>query len=328
MKTLSEVPDYSDLKREVEALRKRIDELESGRARPKGAARARRWRLTRRRAWALPAVIVAVLLALGVLGAQNDPLFIDPNGNVSIGIARFSKIAVNQAPQDGQKVIITADGTDVPFNVTDKSNTVNWLTVFKDGNVAMNGGNVGIGKSLDVAGDLNLGNSVVYFTNTDHRAAATALQGGVAAIENSKDRGALEIFGRDTPTRRRVVAISDRLGIGTSFPNETLEVGGNAVVSGGLTVKGGIRGQLWTSQDYEWNQGQGPTQMTRADHSACFLTYVSGYFNGKGESVEIKRNDPYWVLTGTSEQMVAAPAGTMAEVRAKARCIGAADDAW
>src|SRR6516164_9313126 len=158
MKTLSEVPDYSDLKREVQALRKRIEALESGRMHPKPAGRTTRWRrLAAKPALALTAVMGAVL-ALGVLSAQNkqDPLFIDRNGNVGIGTndpkasldvngsARFSKIAINQVPADGQKVIITADGTDVPFNITDKSNTVNWLTVFKDGNVVMKGGDVGV----------------------------------------------------------------------------------------------------------------------------------------------------------------------------------------
>ena len=149
------------------------------------------------------------------------------------------------------------------------------------------------------------------------------------------------------------MAISDRLGVGTSFPNETLEVGGNAIVNGDLTVqklqgtltdktryvslwdrvgigkaaadapldvKGEIRGAMWTSREYEWNQGQGPTQMTKADHSACFLTYVRGYFYGGGESVEIKMNERgYWVLTGTAATR---------DVRAKAKCIGAPDESW
>jgi hypothetical protein len=317
MKTLSEVPDYSVLKREVQALRKRLEDLESGRMHPKPAGRATRWRrLAAKPALALTAVMGAVL-ALGVLSAQNkqDPLFIDQNGYVGI----------NQTKPEQ------------PLDV--------------NGNALLRGNAV-------VGGDLNLGNSVLYFTNTDHRASATALQGGVAAIENSKDRAALEIFGRATPTRTRVVAISDRLGIGTSFPNETLEVGGNAVVSGGLTVskiqgivyqegryvsmwdrvgigkltaeapldvKGEIRGKPWISQEYVWKQkdyekstGE-PTKMTREDHSVCFLTFVSGYFLGEGEAAEIKAVGGYWFLTGKS--------GTR-HVQAKARCIGAPDYSW
>lgn len=277
MKTLPEVPDYSDLKREVEALLKRVEDLESGKVRPKVAGLATRWRwFAAKPALVLTAVMGAVL-ALGVLSAQNkqDPLFIDQNGYVGI----------NQTKPES------------PLDV--------------NGNAI-------------VRGDLNLGNSILYFTNADHRAAATALQGGVAAIENSKDRAALEIFGRPTPTRRRVVAISDRLGIGTSFPNEALEVGGNAVVVGDLTIKSGgeIKGKLWTSQEYEWNQSQGstPTKMTKANQSVCFLTSVRGLSAGGGESVEIKRatlNDgEYWVLTGTSAQK---------ESRARAKCIGQPD---
>ena len=87
-----------------------------------------------------------------------------------------------------------------------------------------------------------------------------------------------------------------------------------------LDVKGEIRGARWTSREYEWSQGQAPTQMTKADHSACFLTSVRGLFAGAGESVEIKKNERgYWVLTGTSQQK---------DIRAKAKCIGAPDDAW
>jgi hypothetical protein len=300
-----DVPDYDVLKRDIETLRKRIEDLESGRRHIKATGHAPHWgRLFKSPAFVMPAIAVALLLTLGVLAADNkqDSLFIDQNGNVGINQTK------PEAPLD-----------------------VNGNTLLR--------------------GDLSLGNSIVYFTNTDHRTAATALQGGIAAIENSKDRGALELFGRSTPTRRRVVAVSDRLGVGTSFPNETLEVGGNAIVNGVLTVdqvqgivtddktrllrlgdrvgigkinaeapldaKGEIRGALWTSPEYEWNpKDQGPTQMTKADHSACFLTSV----HGGNVLVEIKRNERgYWVLTGHSEAR---------GVRAKAKCIGAPDASW
>jgi hypothetical protein len=99
MKTLSEVPDYSDLKRELEALRKRLEALESGRMHPKPAGRATRWRwLAAGPSWAFAAVVVGFLLALGVLGAQNQqaPLFIDPKGNVGIGTTNPSNPLVVQ----------------------------------------------------------------------------------------------------------------------------------------------------------------------------------------------------------------------------------------
>jgi hypothetical protein len=83
-----------------------------------------------------------------------------------------------------------------------------------------------------------------------------------------------------------------------------------------LDVKGEIRGKPWTSQEYEWKDVEPQKQMTKADRSVCFLTSAAA-LGGWGESVEIKQDNGYWVLTGTS--------GRPGEfrVRAKARCIGA-----
>ena len=324
MKELSEVPDYSDLKREVEALRKRIEDLESGRMHPQPAGHATRWRwLAAKPALALTAVMGAVL-ALGVLSAQNkqDPLFIDRNGNVGIGTndpkasldvngsARFSKIAINQVPADGQKVIITADGTDVPFNVTDKSNTVNWLTVFKDGNVVMKGGNVGDEKKtpkLEVSGSslLSNGTGSSAFPWTDG---------------NSYVSGTNVILRSNGNNEQMRLTSDGKVGIGTNNPNAKLDVNGDGRVGGPLDVKGEIRGKLWTSSEYEWKQNNNPTRMTRADRSACLLTSAAG-LQGWGESVEIKQDNGYWVLTGTSGR-------SDFGVRAKAMCIGAPDNSW
>jgi hypothetical protein len=93
-----------------------------------------------------------------------------------------------------------------------------------------------------------------------------------------------------------------------------------AIEGADLDVKGEIRGKLWTSIEYEWSQyDKTAKKMTRSDRSVCFLTFVTGYFYGGGEVVEIKEQNGYWVLTGHSGQK---------DVRAKARCIGAPDDSW
>lgn len=347
-----EVHDYSSLESEMEALRRRIEDLEAGRARPKAADRTAWWRrLAARPALAIPAVTVAVLAALSALVAQTrqDSLYIDDKGNVGIN---------QSSPQ-------------APLDVN--------------------------GNAL-VRGDLNLGNSALYFTNVDHASAATALQGGIAAIENSKDQAALALYGRPTPTRRRVVSISDRLGVGTSFPNEALDVAGTIRGSAFLSLGDGlfvnapggdtahitknaylddkgnwqikdatkkaftieirdsgkvefygtqtngkadwrrmatfdapnnvvefpsgapIRGAVWTSDEYVWDQGKPKVEMTKSDHSTCFITYIRGYFAGWGEWVEITKNaQGRWVLGGNSGQK---------DVRVKARCIGAPDNAW
>ena len=345
MKELSEVPDYSDLKREVEALRKRIEDLESGRMHPQPAGHATRWRwLAAKPALALTAVMGAVL-ALGVLSAQNkqDPLFIDRNGNVGIGTndpkasldvngsARFSKIAINQVPADGQKVIITADGTDVPFNVTNPANTVNWLTVFKDGQVAMNGGNVvmnggkvGIGTTAPGA-PLQIGNRSEF--KQDARIILSTAEGPNKAarewsvgVKYGADKTESPNYGF---TIRDENAGADRMVIDWGTGN--VGIGKiNPVVP--LDVKGEIRGKPWSSQMFEWRQNPWEgrdngswTQMTKADRSSCFLTYVSGSFQGVGEGVEIKKVGDYWMLGGISQQK---------HLSARAMCIGAPDNAW
>jgi len=140
------------------------------------------------------------------------------------------------------------------------------------------------------------------------------------------------IFRSNGNNERMRLTNDGNVGIGTTAPNAKLDVngnvaaggltvGGNAVVSGGLTVKGEIRGKLWTSQEYEWKYThQVPTQMTKADHSVCFLTYAKA-LSGWGESVKIKKDAAgYWELTGTS--------GPGMQTEARAICVGAPDNAW
>ena len=323
MKTLSEAPHYSDLKREVEALRKRLEALESGRVGPKPAGRATRWRwLAAKPALALTAVMGAVL-ALGVLSAQNkqDPLFIGPNGTVSIGSARFSNIGINQDPWPGQKLIITGDGTDIPLNVTNPANLVSWLVVSKDGNVLMNGGNVGVVGAPGSPGfDISKASPKLEVSGSSHLTLGTGKGDSWFPYYDGDSyvSGTNVIFRSNGNTERMRLTSGGDIGIGTTAPNAKLDVNGNAVVSGGLTVKGEIRGKLWTSQEYEWKYTrQVPTQMTKADHSVCFLTYAKA-LSGWGESVEIKKNAAgYWALTGTS--------GPGMQTEARAMCVGVPD---
>lgn len=327
--------DYRDLKREVAALRKRIEDLESGRARPP-VGRARWWRnLSGRPLLTLPLLIVAVLLALGVLSAENskqDALFIGTDGKVGIGTtdpkaaldvagtlkvagAASTSVGINTSPISNQNLTITPTSGNIPLNVTDPTNTINWLTVQSDGKVVMNGASVAMG------GNLSLGNSALYFTKTDHdHAGDIGNKKGNAAIENASNDNALMILGRsiykDNAFQYRSVKLYDRVSIG-GYKKEP---------QAPLDVKGEIRGKLWTSTEYEWKQNPWEgrdngswTKMTKADRSACFLTFVSGSFQGQGEAVEIKQSGDYWMLGGVSQQK---------HLRAKAKCIGAPDDSW
>lgn len=68
-----------------------------------------------------------------------------------------------------------------------------------------------------------------------------------------------------------------------------------------------------TTNDYSWYQGQGPIRMLHQSAGFCFLTRVSGKFEGGGESVRIGLDGSgYFTLFGTSYQE---------GVTANARCV-------
>jgi hypothetical protein len=75
-----------------------------------------------------------------------------------------------------------------------------------------------------IGGDLNLGNSSLQFTNTEHKW-SELVQVGRATIENTKDLNSLLIAGRTTGTDAgRIVTVWDRVGIGKANPNVSLNV--------------------------------------------------------------------------------------------------------
>jgi len=90
--------------------------------------------------------------------------------------------------------------------------------------------------NVAVQGDLHVGNSALYFTQTEHGHSGFGNTPGFAAIENAKDHDALMILGRMTAAKQRVVKLWDRLevvgdqtvtgnvGIGTAAPNKRLTI--------------------------------------------------------------------------------------------------------
>ena len=54
--------------------------------------------------------------------------------------------------------------------------------------------------------------------------------------------------------------------------------------------------------NFQWSQGQGHVYMGSYDERFCFLTRVSGNFEGSGESVHVYYSSGNWYLGGTSSQ--------------------------
>jgi hypothetical protein len=342
MKELFEVPDYSDLKREIEALRKRIEDLESGGIHPRGAGRATCWRgLAQRLALGLPAVIVCVLLALGVLGAtsKQDPLFIDQNGYVGInqsepnspldvnGNALFRGSITFFPEQLGDKISLYGQTGSAHYGFGIQGSLLQIHTIGSTDDIAF-----GYGKSDSFTETMRIkGNGLLSLRNglfLNDRADGTASIVKNAYVENGKwqvkdankkaftleirDSGVLDLYGTQTNgnTDWRQMASFDAANNKIAFPS-----------GAPVEVKGEIRGKPWTSQEYEWKQDpwegtsrRFSTRMTKSDRSVCFLTFVSGSFQGTGEGVQIIQESGYWALSGFSQQK---------HVWAKAKCIGA-----
>ena len=198
MNESSEGLNYSEMKTELQALRKKLEDLETKQAAFKISSHPN----VRRR---FPKNVIIALISLAALVAAGGllwgqgaikALFVDPNGNVGIsttdpkatldvagtlnvtqnasltdatvaesltaGTLKVTKnVGINRDPIPDQSLVITPIQGNIPFNVTDPANSLNWLSVFANGSVIMNGGNVGIGTinpaaKLDVVGDVRI----------------------------------------------------------------------------------------------------------------------------------------------------------------------------
>lgn len=64
---------------------------------------------------------------------------------------------------------------------------------------------------------------------------------------------------------------------------------------------GRTQGELMTATAW-WSQGQAPVNLGPSSDRFCFLTYVTGKFEGGGESVRLQIVNGQWQLTGSSSQ--------------------------
>jgi hypothetical protein len=340
MNEMFEDSSYSDLKREVQALRKRIEDLESGEARPKAGGRATWWRrLSKRPAWTLPLVIVAVLLALGVLGAQSskqDALFIDSNGNVGINQSKpQSPLDVNGnalfrgslgfPDQPGDKISLSGQTGSAHYGFGIQSSLLQIHTRASADDIAF-----GYGKSDSLTETMRIkGNGSLVVGD---RLFVQGRPGDTASITKNafiNATGKWEV--KDTSKKAFTIELRESMlelyGTVTNGKTDWRKMATFNAANNQIDFPGPeVRGKLWTSQEFEWKQNPWAgtdsgswKQMTKADHSACFLTFVSGSFQGNGEAVGIKEEGGYWKLGGYSQQK---------HLWAKARCIGAPDNSW
>ncbi len=310
MKEGFETPDYAQLQEQIEMLRKEMEELKADRSRTTSINLGGLWRrFARRHSWAWLRITVAVLLVLGLLGAQSkqDALYIDQKGNVGIN-------------QTKPEAVLDVNGNALIRNDVTIQGQVTGKTLDVAGNAGFRGllqakAAIPGGQTLPANSGLVMGESDIYFTNTAHAHSGQGNQQGFAAIENEgKNFNALMLLGRQT-NAGRIVGMWDRVGIGRGDPKVPLDVIGE------------IRGKPWVSNEYEWSQGEGDSnntkdfsvQMTRVDRSVCFLTGIRGKFQGREERVDIVQIGNYWHLQGRSQQI---------HIRVRARCIGAPDDSW
>jgi hypothetical protein len=180
------------------------------------------------------------------------------NGGLTVtGQTKLSAaVSNNRAPIANQHLVITPTAGNIPLNVTSPDNTMNWLSVFPDGNVIMNGGKVGIGTTTPQVklhiegGDMFLR----QFPADDTTASSTAItlvnrgRGGIdirwslytAAVGGGWgiQPNAFEIWQYDPPTPRfRILPNGDTMlavsggnvGIGTTAPKAKLTISGDLI---------------------------------------------------------------------------------------------------
>ena len=254
----------SDLRRQIEVLRERLERVESEQGRSaKGASR-----LTPRPAVTIFIVFAGFSLFMGVLGAENgqpDALFIGQTGNVGIG-TRTPGFPLTFPSGTGDKISLWGQsGNHYGFGI--QNGTLQIHTVDKDSRIAFGygssgsmtetmriqgDGKVGIGTenpgaALDVAGTLKVSKTSQFSGGVGINTAPLADQNLVISptkgnipfnvTDPSKGTNWLSVM-----SDGKVLMNGGYIGIGTTDPKARLD------------VKGELRGKPWVSQEYAWKQ--------------------------------------------------------------------------
>jgi Chaperone of endosialidase len=267
MKQLFEVSGYSDLKREIEALRKRIEDLErcephltdrrGNRMRPSVNRQEHRLmsvgRLDRERFWpgllaSSVALVAFLLLSVNSLYGQSDALFIDNSGNVGIG-TRTPGFPLTFPDTLGEKIslygqsgahyglgiqgallqIHTADAnSDIAFGYGKSDSFTETMRIRGNGNLS-----VGNGLFIQHHGDTtSITKNAFINPGADWQIKDTSKKAFTIEI---RDSGMLELYGTVTNGRAdwRKMATFDAANNRIDFPS-----GAPIILAGGLFVTG------------------------------------------------------------------------------------------
>jgi hypothetical protein len=355
MNDLSHDGNYNELKAELQALRKKLEDLETKQAGFKsGTDRTVRRRLPRR------LIIASISLALLLVGSgllwsdeAIKALFIDPKGNVGIGTIQPSQkldvtgttvtdgIALSR-DNDHRYAIFFANQGDFNHALYNdisnidgegKKDEIKWNSI--------NGFDFRVGQRGGKSGLLIQDNGNIGIGTTDAPKAKLDVNGTLNVTKNASISGSLMVpsgnvgLGVNTAPEKLAyrldvngsVNASQNLSVGNVLTANRIGIGKAPDQEAALDVAGQIRGKPWIASgpgpygQYEWRKDQKATRMTRVDRSVCFLTAVSAV--GAGEQVWINQTtengQTYWALGGGSGGW---------NVWARAICIGAPDNSW
>jgi hypothetical protein len=247
-----------ELKFELEAVQKIIDEMDNGRTDSKsGALQTHQWVISRR--WAFGLIFLAAFLLLdGSLQSQqqsDDALYIDSSGRVGIGTTQPMAALEVRAPAGSASAIrfgdpaghasLTAGSTS--FGLRDQAAN-NRLTILQSN------GNVGIGTDqpqakLEIAQNqaikvgnayLSSGGNYTHLANNewyDGKKWQATAPGALIQL-----RGQNTIFythdEKGSHVNRMIVNSAGNVGIGTSNPKSKLQVMGDTMIYGKVTHSG------------------------------------------------------------------------------------------
>lgn len=260
--------NYSDLKREVEALRERLGEMEAAQVRSKIASSSTDGRrLSPNRILAVPLAIAGVLVTLSVLRGENSPpeaLFVNQSGNVGIGTKTPSS-PLSFADKPGDKISLGGQ-TGASYGLGIQPGFLQIYSPDKQSDIAFGygksgaftetmrvkgSGEVGIGTNdpktkLQVTGgngvinnvflgDVGQGETWGGFSNSK-----SVSKEGYALIQNdtgeytllNKKSGAGYIGFRIDNADKMIVANDGNVGIGTTDPKTKLQVNGDIKLGG------------------------------------------------------------------------------------------------